>query len=464
MHRVDTATAVASLPAVQPAGTPGFFTRGDPQTPIPATQPGPDWCNMIQEELYYLVVQAGLTPDASKADFTQVHEAVAAMIADGDAAQALGDLANVTLTSPANGEALVWNGSAWVNGTPASAIDQVYKTLLLNGLGDAIAEGAGTQQVNTWPDPFVGTTGIDGGASSGYLHDATRDVIHNSGTTVTTPSSSSDYVGETGATTFGAGSVTWGASDDNLRSNSWTAPGDFSVEANINDHGNNWGWGVYAIAEDGSFQATDTGGEAGMDVMTNSWWLDMDAAPTVRVMYGNVQQTTFSASSGDTFRISRSGSTFSVYLNDALQHTWSQTSSTEIRFACGNANQRGDLTNMTWTVPGTPSNMDLISVQRTPLAVPATGHLLALVNNLGSLTYGTDLTMSVSRDDGVTWDTATIEELGTSSVSINGTPTDCDVIYIEDTFSGASETNQRARIQSFNNKSFEIAGWIPAAS
>lgn len=81
MHRVDTATAVASLPSPQAAGTPGFFIKGDPSVPTQATTPGPDWFNMIQEELYYLVDQAGITPDASKADFTQVHEAIAAMIA-----------------------------------------------------------------------------------------------------------------------------------------------------------------------------------------------------------------------------------------------------------------------------------------------------------------------------------------------------------------------------------------------
>ncbi len=81
MHRVDTATAVASLPSPQAAGTPGFFTAGDPQAPTPATIPGPDWFNMIQEELYYLVTQAGVTPDEDKLDFTQVHEAIAAMIA-----------------------------------------------------------------------------------------------------------------------------------------------------------------------------------------------------------------------------------------------------------------------------------------------------------------------------------------------------------------------------------------------
>ena len=112
----------------------------------------------------------------------------------------------------------------------------------------------------------------------------------------------------------------------------------------------------------------------------------------------------------------------------------------------------------------TETLQNLITVARTPLAVPTTGHLLAIINNLGSLTYGTDLTMKTSRDDGVTWDTATIEELGTTSVSINGTPTDCDVIYIDPAFTGASETNLRARIESFNNKNFEIVGIVPAAS
>jgi|GEM_PF-1119979 len=85
MQRVKTATAVTSKPAYSESGTPGYFTKGDAVAAIPATVPGQDWYNMVQEELRNLIVAAGLTPSAT--DDTQLAQAIAALIAAHNVAE-----------------------------------------------------------------------------------------------------------------------------------------------------------------------------------------------------------------------------------------------------------------------------------------------------------------------------------------------------------------------------------------
>jgi hypothetical protein len=63
MFRIDHSTAAASLAAPGAAGTPGYFTEGNPGTGTAATVVTADWANMIQEELMAIISAAGLTPD-----------------------------------------------------------------------------------------------------------------------------------------------------------------------------------------------------------------------------------------------------------------------------------------------------------------------------------------------------------------------------------------------------------------
>ena len=79
MFRVDTSTATDSPPTPSPAGTPGYFRSGNPQAGIPATIPGADWFNTMQEELAGLVEHYGLNLD--KTDRTQLRQAIEAAIA-----------------------------------------------------------------------------------------------------------------------------------------------------------------------------------------------------------------------------------------------------------------------------------------------------------------------------------------------------------------------------------------------
>lgn len=98
MHRVDTSTAVATMPAPGAAGTPGYFTEGNPLSGTPATIPGQAWLNAIQEELVAILVAAGISP--SKTNNAQVLAAIQALIAE---AVADGDNLVVTGTAEING-------------------------------------------------------------------------------------------------------------------------------------------------------------------------------------------------------------------------------------------------------------------------------------------------------------------------------------------------------------------------
>lgn len=79
MHRVDTSDNIGALPTTEAAGTAGFFTKGNTGV-NDSTVPGQDWFNMVQEELNNVVEQEGLTPDQTKADFTQLHQAIELML------------------------------------------------------------------------------------------------------------------------------------------------------------------------------------------------------------------------------------------------------------------------------------------------------------------------------------------------------------------------------------------------
>ncbi len=64
MHRIDDPTAVPTLPAPRPAGTPGYFTGGSPgSSGFAATVVRYEFMNALQEELAAIVETAGITLD-----------------------------------------------------------------------------------------------------------------------------------------------------------------------------------------------------------------------------------------------------------------------------------------------------------------------------------------------------------------------------------------------------------------
>lgn len=102
MQRVTRSSAVATMPAppVSPSA-PGFFTGGNPGGGTPATTPGFEWFNGVQEELIGLILRGGIT--ASNADLAQVRKSLDRLFGGG-----LGSFsANTTLSVDDAGLVLV---------------------------------------------------------------------------------------------------------------------------------------------------------------------------------------------------------------------------------------------------------------------------------------------------------------------------------------------------------------------
>ena len=101
MQRVSRASAVASLPSPPAGGTPGFFTGGNPGAGQPATVPGYEWFNAVQEEMLAVILRGGLT--ASNADLAQMRKSLDRLFGGGVASYS----ANTTLTVDDAGLVLV---------------------------------------------------------------------------------------------------------------------------------------------------------------------------------------------------------------------------------------------------------------------------------------------------------------------------------------------------------------------
>lgn len=138
MFRIDDATAATALPTPEAAGTPGYFTEGNPTAGTPATNVRASFLNMLQEELMSLLSAAGLTP--SKTTYTQVRDAIKA-IAISQFTQ--------NLTSPGyvkfpNGLILQWGQSANVaSSTTTTTFPIAFPNACLNvtGCGYQVAFG-----------------------------------------------------------------------------------------------------------------------------------------------------------------------------------------------------------------------------------------------------------------------------------------------------------------------------------
>ncbi|MDO9711040.1 hypothetical protein [Paracraurococcus lichenis] len=66
VHKIDSSTAVSVMPTPGAAGTPGWFTDGNPALGIAGTVVTADWLNAQQAEILNVLTAAGITPDKTK--------------------------------------------------------------------------------------------------------------------------------------------------------------------------------------------------------------------------------------------------------------------------------------------------------------------------------------------------------------------------------------------------------------
>tara|TARA_R110000787_G_scaffold168855_2_gene281557 strand:- start:817 stop:2175 length:1359 start_codon:yes stop_codon:yes gene_type:complete len=452
MFRIDNTTSAAAADAVPVAGLEQFFTEGNPAGAIPATDVPSWWLNMVQEELRNILIAAGINPD--KADNTQVAAAIAQLIA----ALTLGGISDVTLSTPQTGEALIYNGAGWVNGTPASLLGEMRKVSLLNGLRDTISEGSAARLINSFPDPYTDLSGINAGASSNYQHNALNGYIENPGTIVT-PSSAGAWNGATGSFTFAGDDLARTSGIVAVRTND-SFTGDFEINFIMTSFVGTAGFGIYEVAEDATFNSANQ--KAGMQSMTKSWFVGDDDVGE-DIYYGAAKQLDAVIADGSVIKLERVAGTFSLWDDGVLVHTWSQTSTNEVRFACG-SDTGLDFDNMSWTVPGVAGDMVITSAALPTLAVPTNGHFIGLVEAVDAIVLNTDLKLFMSRDAGTVWDELVLEQLDETVIDVNGTPTSVPVLFAEGALSGASESNGLYRWNSYNSKHVRLHGAAPEFS
>ncbi|HDR9026963.1 TPA: hypothetical protein QDB14_001133 [Burkholderia vietnamiensis] len=193
MYQYDDPTVAAEMPAITVAGTPGFFTDGNPQTSEPRTVLRSEFMNTVMLEMLNVLSAGSVTPDKTKQN--QMALAIANMISAAVTAAA----------APKPGDIKLWAGS--VAGIPARFGPGWHLADGQNGtinLTDKFIIGAG----NTYA---VGATG--GNASVTLSVDqmpqhnhATHEDPHTHGTTEN-PHEHTVSIGRVGVvdTTYGQG-------------------------------------------------------------------------------------------------------------------------------------------------------------------------------------------------------------------------------------------------------------------
>ncbi|TCK43974.1 hypothetical protein B0G84_2322 [Paraburkholderia sp. BL8N3] len=161
MQRIDDATAASSLPVPEAAGTPGYFTEGNPVAGTPATNVRGSWLNMVQEELMAIVAAGGLTP--SKTTYTQVRDAIRAMVGPGRLLRTslYTNPAGTQLVSVDGGTATSTGATSW---TPLAATSKIR--VKVQGSGGA---GGGCPATSAAQNAVGGGGGAGGWADSIYL-------------------------------------------------------------------------------------------------------------------------------------------------------------------------------------------------------------------------------------------------------------------------------------------------------
>lgn len=109
MFQIDQPTAAATLPTPAAAGTPGYFTNGNPATGNPATIVDADFLNMLMMELSNTVTGAGIA--LSKTAYNQVLSAIKRI---GQNTTILADTGAANAYTATNSPPLV--AGTWVDG------------------------------------------------------------------------------------------------------------------------------------------------------------------------------------------------------------------------------------------------------------------------------------------------------------------------------------------------------------
>lgn len=338
--------------------------------------------------------------------------------------------------------------------TPAglgAALDGLRKRDLLERLLSAIGDSSTNPSLGMDPETYEDTSKIDGGLSTGYVHDAEGDFIHNPGIVIT-PSASGEWNGATPSVTFDEDDFTIAAGDKAIRTND-TLTGDFSFKFTVGSSGYH-NVGVHETDEDDTFNAASQSG--GMFSMTASYWWERNLT---KLRYGSTEVAAPTWADGTEIEFRRTGAVVEVYADEVLYHTYTQETEEPMRIVAA-APSGAVYTNVSWTVPGGAENFTIVSTPFEAWAEPTKGFWGGFVEPIDAITYSTDYLVDLSKDDGGTWEPVTVSKIGEVVIDVAGVPTTVDFVYGELTFAVSGDKTIRTRVRGVNDKESKSHGAI----
>ena len=301
-----------------------------------------------------------------------------------------------------------WRIGSWTGSTSHTFDGYMSEVVYCDGQSLAPTDFGETDDNGVWRpvDPSGNTFGNNGFylpfTDSGQLGG------DNQSGSITSLTLSGEWNGDTGDfSSLDRDIIAIGGNQGAIRTND-TFTGDFAVEFDWRAGANPAYLGVYEISEDGTFSSGSSDG--GLGSMTNSFYLfftssnnvnavkgsSTEASAIFQVVYGNVE----------TIKFERSGSQFKVYEDGVLRHTFTGTSSSEVRLLVGQSSSSMDWENFRWTNGSTTIGNPFLPVnsptQSSDSPTKNFATLSSLMENTGKVTLsegGLKTTSSTSGGD-----------------------------------------------------------------
>jgi hypothetical protein len=246
---------------------------------------------------------------------------------------------------------------------------------------------------------------------------------------ITTPSTSSDWVGSTSAFTISSGQVQQTTGDKSMRSVWTSGTGNFQIDFTATrglNSGNDGGvYGVFPVSEVGNFNSSDQ--DCGMDSMTNSYYYEDSGGNPEKYWRGNSAVTSsLPIADGSVIKMTRISGELKAYDDGVLKHTWSTTNNTSMYFTIGGAGHSANVLNFngisltsTASANATGSFTSTTITPQDSASKNSLGLVLLYKNNAGTNTLNTDIVAKVSADNGSNYSTCVLASKGTFSTGIN---------------------------------------------
>ncbi|KMP11526.1 hypothetical protein UR09_03030 [Candidatus Nitromaritima sp. SCGC AAA799-A02] len=340
------------------------------------------------------------------------------------------------------------DGSQLTNLPASGASDAEKANIKLNAIRiAALEDGAFKNQEDGIVDAYTDESGVDTVSSTNQTYDATNNLYKNSAALKN--SSSGLWSGATASFVFSGADVASTATNVAIKeSDTWS--GDFEINFTLTNN-QQVNFGVYESSEDAAFSSSSAFG--GMNSMTNSWYWNDEQG---KIFYAGVSQGALTIANGSVIKLERISGTFKLYVNGAVVHTWTQTSTNAVRMVLGvDSSSNMDIDSLNWTDPaGTTQNMTLISQNFSYEIAPTIIEALLIHKPIDVVTLNTDLTLEVSRNGGTNYTLATLTDEGVFETGVNILRASIDV-------SGqATPSNIKYRLKTLNAKEQEARGIV----